>query len=228
MKKILLLTAFFFASANAQITKPLQDFSKVTAFDQISVYLIPADENKIELTGVNAELIELVYNKQELKIRLPLQKMLKGEDILAKVYYKNLEAIEGNEGTTINMSAPIKATYFSVIAKEGSHIKLTVEASKIEARVSQGSTIDLKGKTNNLDILANSGGSIEATNCEAVQATVAVNAGGEVMVNATDLVDAKIRAGGTITIYGNPKQVNQKTILGGDIILKTDKKYSTR
>jgi hypothetical protein len=31
------------------------------------------------------------------------------------------------------------------------------------------------------------------------------------------LVDAKVRAGGTITIFGKPKQINQKTVLGGSI-----------
>lgn len=228
MKKFLLAILFFSSFGFAQITKSLQEFNKVTAFDQISVYMIPATENKIELTGVNSESIELIYNKQELKIRLPLNKMLKGEDILAKVYYKNIEAIEANEGTTINFSTPVKTTHFSIIAKEGSHIKVTAEAAKIEARVSQGSSLELKGKTDNLDLLANSGGIVTAENCDAAQATVSVNAGGDVAVYATNLVDAKIRAGGTITIYGNPKQVNQKTILGGDIILKTDKKYSTR
>ena len=34
---------------------------------------------------------------------------------------------------------------------------------------------------------------------------------------ASDLVDAKVRAGGTILIHGKPKQINQKTIAGGSI-----------
>ena len=36
-------------------------------------------------------------------------------------------------------------------------------------------------------------------------------------VYATDLVDAKTRAGGEITIYGKPKQINEKKIAGGTI-----------
>jgi len=30
-------------------------------------------------------------------------------------------------------------------------------------------------------------------------------------------VEAKVRAGGDITIYGKPKQINQKVIAGGSI-----------
>jgi hypothetical protein len=33
-------------------------------------------------------------------------------------------------------------------------------------------------------------------------------------------VDAKVKAGGSIYIYGKPKQINQQTILGGTIIEK--------
>ena len=33
----------------------------------------------------------------------------------------------------------------------------------------------------------------------------------------TDLVDAKVRAGGNITIYGKPRQINQKIVAGGTI-----------
>ena len=49
------------------------------------------------------------------------------------------------------------------------------------------------------------------------QTTITGNAGGEADVYATDLVDAKVRAGGTILIYGKPKQINQKVVAGGSI-----------
>ncbi len=45
---------------------------------------------------------------------------------------------------------------------------------------------------------------------------VTVNAGGNKFY-ATDLVDAKTRAGGEIKIYGKPKQINEKKIAGGTI-----------
>ena len=54
--------------------------------------------------------------------------------------------------------------------------------------------------------------------CITQQTTVTVNAGGLANVYATDLVDAKTRAGGTITIFGKPKQINEKTVAGGNIV----------
>jgi hypothetical protein len=46
---------------------------------------------------------------------------------------------------------------------------------------------------------------------------VTVNAGGEAEIYATDFVDAKTRAGGSILIYGKTKQINEKRVAGGSI-----------
>lgn len=220
MKKIFILSFLSVTTfVSAQITKNLGDFDKVTAFDKISVQLIASTENKIEITGKLSDEVEIVNANSELKIRMPLGKLLKGEDIVAKVYFKKMEALEANEGSYISCETPLEAINFNLIAKEGSQIKVTVEAKKIAVKSSNGSVIKLTGHTQNLDVVINSGGVLEAKECKTSQATVSVNAGGSADVTATDLVDAKVRAGGTITIYGNPKQVNQKTILGGNIIM---------
>lgn len=63
----------------------------------------------------------------------------------------------------------------------------------------------------------NSGGIYKAEKLVTNQTVITNNAGGEADIFATDLVDAKVRAGGDITIYGKPKQINQKVIAGGTI-----------
>ena len=49
------------------------------------------------------------------------------------------------------------------------------------------------------------------------QTYITTNAGGDADIFATDIVDAKVRGGGVITIHGKPKQINQKTVAGGRI-----------
>ncbi|TGD58648.1 head GIN domain-containing protein [Flavobacterium humi] len=220
MKKLLILSFVSVTTfVSAQVTKNLGDFDKVTAFDKISVQLIASTENKIEITGKLSDEVEIVNANSELKIRMPLGKLLKGEDIVAKVYFKKIEGLEANEGSYISCETPLESINFNLIAKEGSQIKVTVQAKKISVKSSNGAVVKLTGSTENLAVVINSGGILEAKECKASQATVSVNAGGSADVTAADLVDAKVRAGGSITIYGNPKQVNQKTILGGNIIL---------
>ena len=217
MKKIVYFLFCISSITFAQVEKKVADFSKVTSFDQIDVTLIPASENKVVLNGAGSNDVELVNKNGELKIRMPLTKLLKGDNISATVYYKKIDAVEANEGSRIASEATIKSTSFDIISKEGSQIKIKLEVDKLKARVANGSSISLEGKATNQDVLVNSGGKYEAKKLITNQTVITSNAGGEADVFATDLVDAKVRAGGDILIYGKPKQINQKVIAGGSI-----------
>ncbi len=207
----------FSSIAFGQVEKNVGDFTKVTSFDQIDVYLVKSNENKVVIDGKEANEVELVNKSGELKIRMPLEKILGGDHISVTVYFNNLSAVEANEGSRIACGDKIKATSFEIKAKEGSQIRLTLEVGKLNVRVANGSTINLEGSADNQDVLVNSGGIFEAKNFKTNQTVIALNAGGEADIYATDLVEAKVRAGGDITIYGKPKQINQKVIAGGSI-----------
>jgi hypothetical protein len=217
-KFLTFVTCSIFSIGIAQNEKKVGDFNKVTAFDQIDVNLIASSENKVILTGANSQEVELVNKNGELKIRMPLTKTMQGDDVSATVYYKKLDAVEANEGSRIYSKDEISAINFDIICKEGSEIKLTnLQADRLAVRVTQGSIVTTQGTVKNQDILSNSGGKYDGQDCKTQQTVVTVNAGGMAHVYATDLVDAKTRAGGEIKIYGKPKQINEKKIAGGTI-----------
>ena len=217
--KIIIFSLFLISSITfAQTERFIGDFTKVTAFDKIDVNLVASSENKVILTGANSQEVEVINKRGELKIRMPLTKMLSGETISATVYYTKLEAVEANEGSRIGAKDIISVLNFDIICKEGSEIKLTnLQADRLQVRVSQGSIVTVIGTVKNQDILSNSGGKYDGQDCKTQQTVVTVNAGGMANVYATDLVDAKTRAGGEITIYGKPKQIKEKKIAGGTI-----------
>lgn len=217
MKNLLLLILFIVQFSFAQITKSLGDFNKVTAFDQMEVLLIESSENKIILNGNGSEEVELINKNGELKIRMPLTKLLSGDNVSVTLYFKNIDAIEANEGSRISSQAVFKAIAFDIIAKEGSQIKLNLDVDKLTVRSSNGSNVNVSGKAKNQDAITNSGGELDAEDLITTQTTITANAGGEANIYATDFVDAKTRAGGNIKIYGKPKQINKKTVLGGTI-----------
>lgn len=220
MQKFIVVLAVFLNQlgfSQDSVTKNLGDFNKVTSFDQIDVLLVPANENKIILNGEGAQEVELVNKNGELKIRMPITKMLKGDGISATVYYKNIDAVEANEGSRISSEATFEATNFDIIAKEGSEIKLLLDVSRVSVKASDGAKIYLEGKAKNQDIVINSGAILDAKKLGTEQTIITVNAGGEADIFATEFVDAKVRAGGNISIFGKPKQINKKTIAGGTI-----------
>ena len=219
MKKIVFTLLLISSVVFSQTKKKLGEFNKVTSFDKIDVTLIQSTENKIILHGPSANEVEIVNKNGELKIKMPLTKMLSGDNISATVYFTKLDAVEANEGSRISTKDAISAISFDIICKEGSEVKLlNLQVDKLQVRTTQGSIVTVQGKVKNQDIVSNSGGKYDGQDCVTEQTVVTVNAGGLANVNATDLVDAKTRAGGEIKIYGNPKQINQKTIAGGSII----------
>ena len=217
MKKLVYSILFISSITFAQVEKNVGEFTKVTSFDQIDVLLVEGNENKVILNGSEAEEVELVNKNGELKIRMPLTKMLTGDNVSATVYYTKLEAIEANEGSRISSEDTFTTTAFDVIAKEGSQIKIKLDVSRLSLRVANGSVVNVQGKATNQDIIVNSGGIYEANKLITNQTVITTNAGGEADIYATELVDAKVRAGGDITVYGNPKQLNQKIIAGGKV-----------
>jgi hypothetical protein len=219
MKKILLITTIFinFITNAQEVTKQLGDFTKVTAFDKIDVLLVKSTENKIEITGSDAESVQVVNKNGELKIRLPFTKLLSGDNISATVFFTNLDAVEANEGSRLACESVLKATAFDIIAKEGANIKLQLNVTSASVKASSGATITVTGNASSQNISISSGGILNASEFITKTTNVTISAGGEAEVNATDFVDAKVRAGGTVSVYGNPKQVNEKTFAGGKI-----------
>lgn len=218
MKKLTIIALFLTGmSGFAQVTKNVGDFDKVTSFDRIDVTLVPSTENKIVITGKDADKVEIVNKSGELKIRMPINRILDGDDISATLYYTKIEAVEANEGSRIASEATFKATSFDIVAKEGSEIKINLDVDKLKLKASQGSKVYLTGSADNQDVLVNSGAIYEGEQLETNQTAITVNAGGEVKINVKNLADAKVRAGGDILIYGHPKQINKKIIAGGTI-----------
>ncbi len=217
MKKLLFSVLLISSLTYSQTEKKVGDFHKVTAFDQITVELFSSKENKVELSGINSDEVEVVNRNGELKLRMPLTKLLKGNQVKAKVYYTDLDAVEANEGSQISSDDSIKSTNFDIIAKEGAKIDISLDVAKATVKITSGGIVKTAGTSKNQDVVVSAGAIYEGKDLATEQTSISINAGGEAAIFATELVDAKARAGGEIMIYGNPTQVNKKTFAGGHI-----------
>ncbi|HLA54865.1 MAG TPA: head GIN domain-containing protein [Flavobacterium sp.] len=218
MKKLVLIALVLTSGmAVAQVTKKLGDFDELKVFDRITVTLIPSGENKIEIKGRRTKDVEVVNNNGQLKVRMKFGKLLDGDDINATLYFTTLESVDASEGSMITSSTTFKQSKMEATAKEGAQIELHLDVDKVEVKSVTGAIVRLAGRADNLEAKLGTGGILEAKTLETSQADVSINAGGEAEVNASDLVDADVKAGGNVTIYGHPKQINKNTTLGGTI-----------
>lgn len=222
MKKIVLVAFLMLSQMNFAQDKSvsLGDFDEVKVFDRISLQMIQGTENKIEITGAKKDDVEIVNKNGELKIRMKFGKLLTGDDITAKLYFKNeIHEITASEGSYVSSEATFKAVAFEVSSKEGAEVKVNLDVQKLDAKTSSGGILKLNGSATNVVAISNSGGIVKAKDLKTTQTQITVNAGGEAEVNASELVEAKTRAGGNIHVYGSPKQVNKKNVIGGNITI---------
>ena len=218
MKKgIILAFVFIVQIASAQVTRNLGEFNSVKVFDKLNVKLISSSENKIIITGNRENEVEVVTNNSELKLRMPFPKLLSGNDITIQLYFKNIDNIDASEGSYVSSESVFKQTSIDLDTKEGAEIIVDVDVEKANVRAVSGGIIELTGKATNQNCTIASGGVYNGKDLHTSQTQITVSAGGQAEVYATLLADAKVRAGGSISIYGNPKKINQKTILGGTI-----------
>lgn len=221
MKKVLII-AFVFAIqfANSQVNRNLGDFDQIKVFDKITVKLIAANENKMVITGSRADEVEAINKNGDLKIRMPFPKLLSGDDIVVNLYFKKLESISVSEGSFVSSEADFKQTTLDLNAKSGGEIKLVLDLDKVNVKAYAGGIVSISGKATNQNVTITSGGILNAKNLHTSQTSISVSAGGQSEIYAAILVDAKVKAGGSIFIYGKPKQINKEVFIGGTILEK--------
>lgn len=221
MKKFFILSLLAISSASfAQVTKNIGDFRDLKVYDRITVYLVKSDVNKVEITGKRSNEVQLVNSNGMLKVKMQFGKLLQGDDIEARVHYKVLESVDASEGSMISSENVIAQDEFEINAKEGSQVTLNVEVNDLEVRAVTGAIVSLKGRTDELDATLGTGGELKAKALVATKAEVAIRAGGQAEVYATDRIETDIKAGGDIVVYGNPAKVSEKASLGGTVTIK--------
>jgi len=221
MKKIFFIAFVFMTQFNfSQTTIELKEFNDVKVFDKLSVILIASNENKAVITGTSQSKVEVVNKNGLLKIRMPLTKLMTGDEAKVTLYFKKIQSIDANEGSTVTCADTFKQTTFDLGVQEGAKITVALDVDKTSIKAYSGGIIEVTGKAVTQLVLINSGGILNANELETSQTTVSISAGGSADVKATTLVDAKVKAGGTVTIYGNPKEIRQETLFGGSVIQK--------
>jgi hypothetical protein len=219
MKNIIVLFMCVTGIINAQvpIEKTLGEFKELKVFDLIEVKLVKSNENKISITGKNANDVVLVNKNGTLKIRMNLEESFDGNKTFATLYYTNIEIIDANEGAYIFSDDLIKQFDLKLKAQEGGLIKLKLETSFLDVKSVTGGNIEAKGTTKKQKVALSTGGIYQGEHVKTEQTDVSIIAAGEAHVSASKLVDLKIRVGGDVYIYGKPETVNESKAIGGRV-----------
>ncbi len=221
MKKVVFLSLFLIVGMlNAQniITKDVGDFDELKVFDKIDVKLVKGSENKVEISGISRKEVDVVIKDNILKIKMSLSNTWDDNDTNVTVFYTDISKLDVNEGAEINVKGILSATELDLRAQEGGDIYAEIETEKLLARAVSGGGLHLEGNAKEQEVTIKAGGQYLCEDLKTIRTQVKISAGGRANVYASDYVKANTAAGGTIRIYGNPKEVDGKKVFGGKII----------
>lgn len=221
MNKLILLAALivsFSSLAQEKTTKDIEKFTELKAFDQIEVTLIKSDKNQVVLTGEDQGDVDIENKKGLLKIKMDFENHMDGEDVEAKVYYtEELTLLDANENAKIFSEGTFIGKEVKIAVQEGADVEMKVDIDNLYVKSTSGSRVELTGNAKIQEVVANAGGKVYNKDLDTEETKVTVNAGGTAEIKASKKANAKVRAGGKISIYGNPKEVEKDKVFGGKI-----------
>ncbi|WP_459210225.1 head GIN domain-containing protein [Aquimarina rhabdastrellae] len=215
---IFLLCIGINASAQEVIEKKVSRFNELKVFDKIQLTLVKSNVNKVEISGIYREKIDVVQKNGKLKIKMALNNLWDNNNTQVTVYYTYLEIIDVNEGAVVKTEETIENETIVFKAQEGGKIYAGVKANSFIGRAVTGGYIETFGESKEQEITIKAGGEYQGQDLTTVNSLIKISAGGRGSVNASKYVKANTNAGGTIRIYGNPRQIDSKKVLGGKII----------
>jgi hypothetical protein len=220
MKRLFTVVAIITAALSfgqEPIEKTVGEFREVKVYDLIEVKMIKSDINKVVISGKNTEDVVTVNKNGKLKIRMNLEEIFDGNRTSVHLYYTNVDIIDANEGSFIHSDDTIEQFEIDLKTQEGGHIKVDLNVKFANIKANSGGKVEATGTSLSQDIVLSTGGVYKGEDLDTENTTVRIKAAGEAYVKASDLVDIKIRAGGDVFVYGDPKTIKENRVFGGRV-----------
>lgn len=215
---LVLFGLFSLQIAAQEITGNLNDFKEVKTFNGIEVIVVPASENRIEITGHSKEKVKYQVVEDRLEIRLTLDNIWSNDNTLITVYGNSIEIIDANEGSIVKTKGTLKSEFSELRAQEGAAIYAEIKSEQVKAKAITGGIINVRGKAENLEVEANTAGHFNGKNLKTKETVITASSAAKAEIFASDYCKATAKLGGQIEIFGNPEKVDYKTTLGGKIL----------
>ncbi len=196
---------------SAQKTTELKDFKRLTIKSGLEIQLVHGKENKLVTKDNEDGGIEVSYENNGLT--------LEGAGT-AVLYYKNdLESILAGSDAHVAGGDEIKGKTFSLNAGSDSQIALNFNVDELRVTLGSDAQIALKGTSKGMRITAGSDCRVYTKELTAENVTVTLGSDVEAMITAKGIVTATVGSDAQLTIYGNPKKVNETKSGDAEIII---------
>jgi hypothetical protein len=188
-------------------------FDVILTHGKVGAIQIKAEENLIPHIIVEAE-------GKTLKIRAEKGVSLqpsKGKKMEIIVPVSTLRKISLAGSGDITGEKIIEGKELLIQVAGSGDIRVQVDAETVEAKVAGSGDITLRGKAQKLSAQVSGSGDIHAQDLTVAEAMVKVAGSGNIKVNTTEFLEARVAGSGDIRYRGTPKKIDIKTAGSGTI-----------
>lgn len=212
-----ILLLFSFSVGAQDVQEDLENFSEVKIFNGLEVQVIPSSENRIEITGHSKKEVKFNIVDNRLELRLKLNNLWSKDNTQIRLYGSGIEIIDANEGSLVKVNNVLKGEELTFRVQEGANIFARINSRKITSKAVTGGKITLEGKAAEQLVEINTRGHFYGRDLHTDETEISTGTAGKGEIYAKEYVKASASLGGTVEIFGRPKEVDTKTSLGGRI-----------
>lgn len=200
-----------------EISEPLESFSRLKSSNSVKVALIPSDEYRIEVDGYDKDEVHYEVKGNLLEIRLSWDNVFSDSNTIVTVFFKDLEEIDANSRSVVSLEKAYETDNMVFSAGEGASITASISVDRATLKATTGGHIRLIGEADSQDVRVNTGGLYSGRDFKTKDSEVQIATGGQADVYSSESCRVNAKLGGNVNVFGNPKRVDQKSSLGGNI-----------
>lgn len=202
-----------FAFASAQKGTDLNGTKSIAINGNLTVTFVKASKSSIEVTRGKAANLKIASDGENTALSV------QGDEALeATIYYA--EAVE-NLAVGSNASVYSKDAFtgetFGLAVAAGSKVQVSTKVQTLQVAAASGAQVTITGSAGKIEAAVASGAQFNSQKLEVADAQMVIASGAKASVNATGTVEVNVASGGELTIYGNPKKVNEVKAADGVI-----------
>lgn len=201
------------------------NYDEIKVGGSFDVELVSGTEGEITLKGEENLLPYIVVEVEENTLKIypktnTNMSSSSGKTIIVTVPFESISDVSlGGSGSIIGKNT-IKADHFNTKLSGSGDLILTVESNDLVATLSGSGDITLKGKATNYDSKLSGSGDINAYDLASVNGNAALSGSGNIRINCSTNLIARISGSGNVDYTGNPKTKDTKVSGSGRIAAK--------
>lgn len=200
-----------------ELTIELENFNQAEITNGLNVIFSKSDKNSVKITGISREKVNVNVDNGILIIGLKGYRLLTGDDTCVMVFYTEINKVTANQNSKIQFSQDLKQDQIEFQVQQGSDLTVSLEVNTLKVSVATSATIIAAGKAKNQEIAVISEGKFQGENLKGERIAIEVSNNGLATISVKESLNATAKAGGTIFVYGQPENIQEKTTLGGSI-----------